>query len=83
MSKSETPKFLDGELVPLADFMRDQFGRCEMTGKRWARKPDGLPTIKIGNFEFVHPPTAREWFLRHMRQRNPRRQQPPEQPNAA
>jgi hypothetical protein len=35
--------------------------------------PDGLPFAKIGNRHLIHIPTAREWLLSRVRQRNPRR----------
>jgi hypothetical protein len=48
-------------------------GRCERTVERWAEKPDGLPYLKVGRFKLVHVPTAKDWLLSHVKQRNPRR----------
>jgi hypothetical protein len=50
-----------------------QVGRAPRTVRRWMDQPDGLPFTRIGNRLLVHVPTAREWILGRVRQRNPRR----------
>jgi hypothetical protein len=64
-----------------SDFLKDflfagQFAeeieRDERTVERWMAEPDGLPYTWMGNRRLIHIPTAREWLMRRMRQRNPR-----------
>ena len=54
-----------------------QFGRGKRTGKRWTKEPDGLPYVRVGNQDFVHVPTGREWLFGRMRKANPRRDRTP------
>jgi hypothetical protein len=57
------------ELEPLAA----QVKRTTRTVRRWIDEPDGLPYTRIGSRILIHMPTAREWLLNRVRQRNPRR----------
>jgi hypothetical protein len=50
-----------------------QVGRDPRTVRRWIDQPNGLPFTRIGNRLLIHIPTAREWLLSRVRQRNPRR----------
>lgn len=61
-----------GEFQEFKAFAAD-IKRCERTVERWTAQPDGLPYIKAGSLRLIHIPTAREWLLNRMRQRNPRR----------
>jgi hypothetical protein len=63
--------FLD--LEPFADLV----SRDPRTVRRWMDEPDGLPFTRIGSRILVHVPTAREWILGRVRQRNPRRNREP------
>jgi hypothetical protein len=57
------------DLEPLAA----QVGRTTRTVRRWIDEPNGLPYTRIGSRILIHMPTAREWLLNRVRQRNPRR----------
>jgi hypothetical protein len=57
------------ELEPLAA----QVNRTARTVRRWIDEPNGLPYTRIGSRILIHMPTAREWLLNRVRQRNPRR----------
>jgi hypothetical protein len=58
--------FLD--LEPFAQ----QVDRDPRTVRRWMDEPEGLPYTRIGNRILIHIPSAREWMLGRMRNRNPR-----------
>jgi len=58
--------FLD--LKPFAE----KVDRDPRTVRRWLDQPRGLPYTRIGNRILIHIPTAREWMLGRMRNRNPR-----------
>ena len=58
--------FLDLELFA------KEVDRDPRTVRRWLDQPNGLPYSRIGNRILIHVPTAREWILGHMRNRNPR-----------
>jgi hypothetical protein len=45
--------------------------RSPRTVRRWLDEPNGLPYTRIGNRILIHVPTAREWMMRRMRNRNP------------
>jgi hypothetical protein len=57
------------DLEPLAA----QVNRTTRTVRRWIDEPNGLPYTRIGSRILIHMPTAREWLLNRVRQRNPRR----------
>jgi hypothetical protein len=57
------------DLNPFAE----QVDRDPRTVRRWMDQPNGLPFARIGNRLLIHMPTAREWLLNRVRQRNPRR----------
>ena len=62
----------------LADFAdepatAEAFDVTPRTIKRWRSEPDGLPFTKAGAKVLIHIPTAREWLMRRMQRRNPRR----------
>jgi hypothetical protein len=66
---------------PFADCLtKEQFGsslpkkRTTRTIDRWINQPDGLPVIRMGNMVLIPTGPAREWAMRRMSQRNPRRQ---------
>jgi hypothetical protein len=46
--------------------------RDPSTVRRWLDQSNGLPYSRIGNRILIHIPTAREWILGRMRNRNPR-----------
>jgi hypothetical protein len=58
--------------VDLALFA-EQVNRGPRTVRRWIDAPDGLPYARVGSRLMIHMPTAREWLLNRVRQRNPRR----------
>jgi hypothetical protein len=60
------------EFVDL-DLFAEQVNRGPRTVRRWIDAPDGLPYARIGCRLMIHIPTAREWLLNRVRQRNPRR----------
>jgi hypothetical protein len=47
--------------------------RTPRTVRRWIDAPDGLPYVRVGSRLMIHMPTAREWLLGRVKQRNPRR----------
>jgi hypothetical protein len=58
--------------------------RHPRTVRRWLDQPRGLPYTRIGNRILIHIPTAREWMLGRMRNRNPRtKRREPSIPNKA
>jgi hypothetical protein len=65
---------LDG-YVPLAQFAREEVKRHPRTVKRWTKEPDGLPYTRVGNQDFLHITTSRDWLFRRMRHPAPRRGQ--------
>jgi hypothetical protein len=68
---SDPDNLLEGfvELSPFAA----QMGRTTRTVRRWIDEPNGLPYTRLGCRILVHLPTAREWLLGRVKQRNPRR----------
>jgi hypothetical protein len=68
---SDTDNLLQ-DFVDLNPFAA-QVGRDPRTVRRWIDQPNGLPFTRIGNRLLIHIPTAREWLLSRVRQRNPRR----------
>jgi len=64
--------FIDEEYTDAEPFAQ-KIGKTKRTVLRWMNEPDGLPFAKIGNRHLIHIPTAREWLLSRVRQRNPRR----------
>ena len=58
--------FLDLELFA------KEIDRDPRTVRRWLDQSNGLPYSRIGNRILIHVPTAREWMLGRMRNRNPR-----------
>lgn len=68
-----TDTILDG-YVRLAKFAQEEVGKHPRTVKRWTKEPDGLPYTRIGNEDFLHVTTAREWVFSRMRKPNPRRE---------
>jgi len=63
-------KLLGDDYVDLDAFAADM-GKDPRTVKRWIA--GGLPAAKTGNLSIIHLPTAREWLLAKMQQRNHRR----------
>jgi hypothetical protein len=60
------------DFADLADVAK-VFGRHERTVRRWLDRPNGIPYTKAGNRILIHVPSAREWLLRNLKHRNPRR----------
>lgn len=57
----------------LNPFAEEDAKRHPRTVRRWMDAPDGLPYVRMGNRLMIYIPTAREWLLRRVKQRNPRR----------
>jgi hypothetical protein len=60
------------DFVELNEFAAD-IGKHPRTIKRWQNEPDGFPIAKVGLTDYVHIPSARDWLMRKVRSRNPRR----------
>jgi len=43
------------------------------TVRRYMDQPDGLPFVQLGNRRLIHIPTAKQWLLERIGQRNPTR----------
>jgi len=67
-----TDTILDGYIL-LTQFAREEVKRHPRTVKRWTKEPDGLPYTRVGNQDFLHVPTARDWLFKRMHRPNARR----------
>jgi hypothetical protein len=60
------------DFIDIEPFAKE-VGRDVRTVRRWFNQPNGLPHTRMGRRVLIHVPTAREWLLKQLRHRNPRR----------
>ena len=53
--------------------LAEEIGVTERTLMRWENRPNGLPSLKVGNLVLYDRKSVLSWIASHQRQRNPRR----------
>jgi hypothetical protein len=67
------------DLAPVEEVAAD-LGKNPATLRRWSRRPNGLPFVRIGRKVYLHVPTMRAWLLGNMHKPNPTERRRPARP---